>query len=77
VFDSISKIAYQQNAELLAVPDELRNKKVFALGGIDNTNIAEVQKMGYYGAVVLGYIWNNPDEAVNNFKTLSKVYQNV
>jgi thiamine-phosphate pyrophosphorylase len=77
VFDSISKLAYQQNPELLTVPDKLKSKKIFALGGIDNTNISDIHKMGYYGAVVLGYIWNNPDEALNNFKNLKKVNQNA
>jgi thiamine-phosphate pyrophosphorylase len=77
VFDSISKFAYQQNPELLPVPAELKSKKVFALGGIDDTNISEIHRMGYYGAVVLGYIWNNPDEALNNFKNLRKADQNV
>jgi thiamine-phosphate pyrophosphorylase len=77
VFDSISKIAYKQNSDLLKVPDDLKNKKIFALGGIDDTNLADVHKMGYYGAVVLGYIWNNPDEALSNFKNLRKANQNA
>ena len=73
VFDSISKIAYKQNTELLKVPEHLSGKKIFALGGIDHTNIHKVYEMGYYGAVVLGYIWNNMDEAVENFNTLRKL----
>jgi len=73
VFDSISKLAYKQNTELLKVPDHLVNKKIFALGGIDDTNIHKVYEMGYYGAVVLGYIWNSLDGAVENFNTLKKL----
>ncbi|HWY13267.1 MAG TPA: thiamine phosphate synthase [Bacteroidia bacterium] len=73
VFDSISKLAYKQNADLLRVPTDLTEKKIFALGGIDNGNIHKIYEMGYYGAVVLGYIWNNVDGAVENFNTLMKL----
>lgn len=73
VFDSISKFAYKQNTDLLRVPGNLTDKKIFALGGIYNHNIHKVYEMGYYGAVVLGYIWNNMEEAVENFNTLKKL----
>jgi thiamine monophosphate synthase len=73
VFDSISKFTYKQNSDLLRVPDELEGQKIFALGGIHNDNIHKVYEMGYYGAVVLGYIWKNTDEAVENFNTLRKL----
>jgi len=73
VFDSISKFAYKQNTDLLRVPANLTDKKIFALGGIHNENIHKVYEMGYYGAVALGYIWNNMDEAAENFSTLRKL----
>ena len=73
VFDSISKLAYKQNTELLRVPADLTDNKIFALGGIDNTNIHKVYEMGYYGAVVLGYIWSDTEKAVENFNTLVKL----
>jgi thiamine monophosphate synthase len=70
VFDSISKMAYKQNTELLRVPADLTGKKIFALGGIDNTNIHKVYEMGYYGAVVLGYIWNDTEKSIENYNKL-------
>ena len=72
VFDSISKIAYKKNTDLHNVPANPKGKKIFALGGIDNSNISQIHEMGYYGAVVLGYIWNNPYDAVKKFKELKK-----
>jgi thiamine-phosphate pyrophosphorylase len=77
VFDSISKTAYSHNEALKIIPADLKDKKIFALGGIEDNNIAEVYKMGYYGAVVLGYIWNKPEEAVENFMKLTKKVQHV
>jgi thiamine monophosphate synthase len=73
VFDSISKFAYKQNSDLLKVPANLTDQKIFALGGIHNHNIGKIYEMGYYGAVVLGYIWNNTEEAIENFNILKRL----
>lgn len=65
VFDSISKLNY--NAAYTA--EELRqaartgiiDKKVMALGGIDEDNLLEVKDFGFGGAAVLGALWNKFD----------------
>lgn len=65
VFDSISKLNY--NAAY--TPEELRtaartgivDKKVIALGGIDEDNLLEVKDFGFGGAAVLGALWNKFD----------------
>lgn len=73
VYNSISKNGYLQNNELQHIPGKLKTKKIIALGGINSGNISEVEEMGYYGAAVLGYIWNEPEKAIANFKKLKKV----
>lgn len=65
VFDSISKLNY--NAAYTA--EELRqaartgiiDKKVMALGGIDEDNLLKVKDFGFGGAAVLGALWNKFD----------------
>jgi thiamine-phosphate pyrophosphorylase len=71
LFDSISKNAYKKNPKLTYIPSHLAGKKIVALGGIDNSNVTEVFDLGYYGAALLGYIWNNPDKAIDNFTQLN------
>jgi thiamine-phosphate pyrophosphorylase len=73
LFDSISKDGYKKNPELTIIPSDLRGKKIIALGGIDDNTIEEVFDIGYYGAAVLGYIWNNPDNAVKNYEKLNNL----
>lgn len=73
LFDSISKNAYKKNPELMNIPSDLRGKKIIALGGIDDNTIEEVFDLGYYGGAVLGYIWNNPDNALKNFEKLNNL----
>ncbi|MCQ2336465.1 MAG: thiamine phosphate synthase [Paludibacteraceae bacterium] len=73
VFDSISKPGYKANNALL---DKLRisSSKVplMALGGIDDTNVIKCRMYGFAGAAVMGYIWNNPNYALERFGVLQK-----
>jgi len=72
VFDSISKFGYKAkyNSQelkegILAWRDfqkkENRSQKLFALGGVDAENIAELAELGFDGAAVLGAVWHHPD----------------
>lgn len=70
VFDSISKNGYTQNATLQSIPGEFTGKKIFALGGINDQNISSVFQMGYYGAALLGYLWEEPATAINKWQQL-------
>lgn len=77
VFNSISKEGYLANPTLLNQGNIPREGKLIALGGISAGNILEVEKNGFDGAAVLGYLWNsaNPvDQLVQLQKTLSKGY---
>lgn len=67
VFDSISKENHKQNIhrDLMISPDV--KTKVFALGGITKNNIEEIFDRGFYGAAVLGSIWNDPKKALQHF----------
>lgn len=65
IFDSISKQGYAaaftreqiERARLAGIIDH----KVIALGGIDESNIADIADMGFGGAALLGAVWNAPD----------------
>ena len=85
VFDSISKLNYHSNY----TPEEIRkahkagiiDKKVIALGGIDEDNIRQVKDYGFGGAAILGALWNRFDTCcdrdytclIEHFKKLKKL----
>lgn len=85
VFDSISKLDYHANY----TPEEIKkahkagiiDKKVIALGGIDEDNIRQVKSYGFGGAAILGGIWNRFDtcldkdfeQLIEHFKKLKKL----
>lgn len=69
IFNSISK----QNYNSIYTSEGIRaaakagviDKKVIALGGIDDTNILEVKDYGFGGAAILGALWNKFDVCTN------------
>lgn len=69
VFNSLSKPGY-----LGLIPPGFRlNKpntktKLIALGGIGLSQIDQVKEMNFDGIALLGCIWNDPDQALINFK---------
>lgn len=85
VFDSISK----QNYNSAYTPEELRaaskagiiDKRVMALGGIDENNIIEVKDYGFGGAAILGALWGKFDACcdsdyrllIEHFRKLKKL----
>lgn len=85
VFDSISKLNYHSNY----TPEEMKkahkagiiDKKVIALGGIDQNNIRQVKDYGFGGVAILGDIWNRFNtctdcdytELIEHFKKLKKL----
>lgn len=71
VFNSISKQGYAGlGATNLILPDQNRGVKIIGLGGIDHEKVQDVKLMGFDGMAVLGTIWNNKKQAVQNFKLL-------
>lgn len=65
VFNSISKLNYNSayTAEELraACKTGIIDKKVIALGGIDENNLPEVKNFGFGGVAILGALWNKFD----------------
>lgn len=77
VFDSISKQGYKSNFEPLELKSQLLKLKtdiqVVALGGITPANIPLIQKTGFDGAAVLGYLWNNINLSSSKTKHLAEI----
>ncbi|MEG0795250.1 MAG: thiamine phosphate synthase [Odoribacter sp.] len=66
IFDSISKQGYQ--SRFVELPDLCGlNLPVIALGGITPERIKICRKTGFTGVAALGYLWENPEEALNRY----------
>lgn len=78
IFDSISKVGYKNrfNAESLLSAIKKSEYKIFALGGVDEQYVQQVQDMGFYGCACLGAIWMSADP-VEKFKTIQKLCREV
>ncbi|WP_412466618.1 thiamine phosphate synthase [Pedobacter sp. KLB.chiD] len=69
VFNSLSKPGYRS-----IIPPDFRLEKqsakptIIALGGIGLTEIDKVKAMHFDGVALLGSIWNDPSQALTNFK---------
>lgn len=61
VFDSISKAGYK-GRHFSNIP-----RNAIAIGGITPSNLEKLQQMGFYGAAMLGAIWQKPERAVEVF----------
>ncbi len=74
VFNSISKAGYAGFANAsFTIQKSVKQPEVIALGGIDATTIHQLKTMDFDGAAVLGTIWQQPEKAVSNFKTLYEI----
>lgn len=85
IFDSISKEGYNSNF----TPEEIRaayrkgiiDKKVMALGGIDEETILRAKDFGFGGVVLMGGLWGkfdpnmdfNYQELISHFKKLKRL----
>ncbi|WP_316841860.1 thiamine phosphate synthase [Pedobacter gandavensis] len=75
VFQSISKENYPGFlTEGFQLPS-FGDTKVIALGGVTAPKITELQQMNFDGVAVLGTIWNEPEQAIKNFKRLQQACQ--
>lgn len=85
IFDSISKEGYTSRftPEIIreAAQNGIIDKKVIALGGVDEENLLRVKDFGFGGAAVMGGLWNkfdpaldyNYQELIAHFKKLKKL----
>jgi thiamine-phosphate pyrophosphorylase len=73
VFDSISKVNYQGKYKMDDLKAALRNtnKKIVALGGIDEDKIDAVKDAGFTGIALLGAVWKS-DSPVDKYKLIKK-----
>lgn len=76
VFNSISKEGYASSLKNdFVFPVKKNYPKVIAIGGIDAINIQQVMDMQFNGVVVLGTIWQNPEESIQQFKAVQKAWK--
>jgi thiamine monophosphate synthase len=73
LFDSISKPGYRANTGLLQKPAGRIPCKVIGLGGIGEDAIGVMIRQGWDGAAVLGWLWEEPREAVRRFRRLKEI----
>jgi len=71
IYNSISKMGYHANPDLLAAGAIRRKGNLIALGGICCENILEVKRKGFDGAAILGHLWNR-GTPLNQFKNIQK-----
>lgn len=69
IFDSISKNDYKSKFDIENLGAQLAGHKVIALGGIRPEHFSKLKEKGFFGAALLGYIWNNDfEEACKKLK---------
>jgi thiamine-phosphate pyrophosphorylase len=73
VFDSISKPGYKAHSGLLQRPAGSYPCPMIGMGGVGEDRIAELVRHGWDGAAILGWIWEEPREAVNRFFRVKKI----
>ena len=73
LFDSISKPGYAANAGLLRMPPGPYPCRPVGLGGVNARNLVTMIGCGWTGAAVLGWIWEDPKQAVRRFEQLKHV----
>jgi thiamine-phosphate pyrophosphorylase len=79
IFPSISKKGYKGNFDFDAVSRFVETKQkilITALGGICESNIQQVQNMGFNGAAVLGTVWGeNPMKETNMLEKVGNLHR--
>ncbi len=82
IFNSISKDGYKS----AFTPEKIRDaaekgiidKKVMALGGVDEKNILRIKDFGFGGAAVLGGLWNKFNPASDyNYQPLIAYFKKI
>ena len=78
VYNSISKQGYTS-----VLPPGFKLSKIngspiiIGIGGIEAKNIAGIKKMNFDGAAILGSIWKNTKQAVENLKIIQQCIRSV
>lgn len=64
IYDSVSKTGYKgafSHSQLIEASKNGLLKNVIALGGVRSAKIEDVRHLGFYGAAMLGEIWENEE----------------
>ncbi len=82
IYDSISKPDYNSafSPEQIrkAAKEGIIDKKVIALGGINEQNILEIKDYGFGGAAIIGGLWNKFDPNFdNNYQPLIEHFKKL
>lgn len=70
IFDSISKKGYVSAFNLDDLTDKICSKNVIALGGVTPEHFPVLKKAGFYGAAMLGCVWNDIDKFCRILKSI-------
>lgn len=73
IYDSISKQGYRSAFIPADLKEEIAGRRVVALGGVTPERFEELRDAGFYGAALLGYIWEGDfEERLNGILSARK-----
>ena len=76
VFNSISKKNYLREIPLgFKVLKHDSKPQIIALGGVSDQNINQIKSMNFDGFALLGFIWEQPKNALSNFKGIQQTLE--
>lgn len=74
IFNTISKVSNHTNWNLPELKYLFSNKQkkgnYFALGGVNNSNISKIKDTGFDGLGILGYIWTNQEDPLQQLNKI-------
>lgn len=77
IYDSISKKGYTGISGSVELSEKIKDRRVVALGGITPSRFRELKTIGFMGAAMLGWIWDDPSEKAIAAKLRQiKLYRN-
>ncbi|MCC7302040.1 MAG: hypothetical protein IT233_05310 [Bacteroidia bacterium] len=68
VFNSISKKEYAGKTFPMLPPHP--GSEIIGIGGVKNSNLLVLSELGYDGGAMLGWIWENPADALKRYLTI-------
>jgi len=76
VFDSISRPGHSSETDWIkTLNNKYYHSKIVALGGIHEDNVHALMRKPFDEVALLGAIWSNPENAVENYKRVLNICQ--
>lgn len=72
IFDSISKQGYESGFRLDDLIDLNSSANIVALGGVTPTHFDSLKNCRFYGAALLGYVWENSENFTQIIDNINK-----